>query len=225
MSDPTDYARGPEVIMHARRFNLGAALVASGIAAAFLFGSAGEAQAQIRAGVEGGMAYRSSDPKLDPGMAAGAHAEIKLVPMLSIGPYFLWYSLNPKDSVAGVANTAFHTWGGRVRFTLPLPGSSFRPFAYAGLGRTGVSYPGEFATQAAYTASPIAADITKREGWFLEVPIGLGLGYQILRVVQLSADFALRPGFSFKGEAYEGDKAYDKPTMGLSFLLGAAIDI
>lgn len=225
MSGLTDYARGPEVIMHARRFNLGAALVASGIGAAVLFGYSSQAQAQIRAGVEGGMAYRSSTPKLDPGLAAGAHAEIKLVPMLSVGPYFLWYTLNPSDAGAGVANAAFHTWGGRVRFTLPLPGSSFRPFAYAGLGRTGVSYPGEFVSQPAYTSTPVAADITKREGWFLEAPLGLGLGYQVLRIVQLSADFALRPGFSFKGDAYEGSKGYDKPTMGFSCLLGAAIDL
>lgn len=225
MSGLSDYARGPEVIMHARRFNLGAALVASSIGAAFLFGYAAQAQAQVRAGVDGGMAYRSSNPKLDPGLAAGAHAELKLVPMLSVGAYYLWYSLNPSDEIAGVANASFHTWGGRVRFTLPLPGSNFRPFAYAGLGRTGVSYPGEFSAQPAYAASPIAADITKREGWFLETPIGLGLGYQVLRIVQLSADFALRPGFSFKGDAYEGEKAFDKPTMGFSFLLGAAIDI
>lgn len=225
MSGLNDYARAPEVIMHARRFNLGAALVASGIGAAFLFGFSGQAQAQVRAGVEAGMAYRSSQPKHDPGLAAGAHAEFKLVPMLSVGPYFLWYSLNPSDQAAGVANTAFHTWGGRVRFTLPLPGSSFRPFAYAGLGRTGVSYAGELALSPAYTSGPVAADVTKREGWFLEAPIGLGLGYQVLRIVQFSADFALRPAFSFNGDAYEGSQAYDKPKMGLSFLLGAAIDI
>ncbi len=211
--------------MHVLRINMGAAIVAGGLAVAALFGTTGQAEAQVRAGIEAGMAYRSSTPKLDPGLAAGAHAEFKIIPMLSIGPYYLWSSLNPSDASAMAANAVLHSWGGRIRFTLPLPDSSFRPFAYAGLGRTGIHYPGEYGAGNAYESGPLAADLTSRSGWFLEVPIGLGLGYQVQRAVQLSADFALRPGFNFKGDAFEGEKAYDQPKMGLSLLLGAAIDI
>jgi len=73
-------------------------------------------------------------------------------------------------------------------------------------------------------ASPRSVDFTRRSGWFLEMPIGLGLGYQVARLVQISADFALRPGFDFHGDAFAGPNPVDQPKMGLSGLVGAALD-
>lgn len=187
-----------------------------------MFGAEQTAQAQLNAGAEVGLAYRSSDPKLKPGMAAGAHAEYKLIPMLALGPYFLWYDLAPEGSNIN-SNSTFVTWGGRLRFTLPLPGSKFRPYAFAGLGRTGVTYPGELVTTGMY-GSARTADVTRRSGWFLEMPIGLGLGYQVVRFAQISADFALRQGFNFKGDAYEGNDPLGKPKTGFTVMAGAALD-
>jgi hypothetical protein len=197
-------------------------LVAAGLGAAVFFGAEQRAQAQVNVGGEIGMAYRSSEPKLNPGIAAGVHAEYKLIPMLSLGAYFLYYELSPDQTII-TPSAQFTTVGGRLRFTLPLPGSKFRPYAFAGLGRTGTTYPGEMSLSGPY-ASPRTAEFTRRSGWFLEMPIGLGLGYQVARIAQISADFALRPGFNFKGDAFDGPNPVDQPKMGFSVLLGAALD-
>jgi hypothetical protein len=208
--------------MRSCRTKLGATLLAGGLGAAVFFGAEQRAQAQINMGAEVGVAYRSSEPKLNPGFAGGVHAEYKLVPMLALGAYFLYYELSP-DQAAITPSASFTTVGGRLRFTLPLPGSAFRPYAFAGLGRTGTVYPGEMNTTNMY-GSPRTVDFTRRSGWFLEMPIGLGLGYQVGRIAQISADFALRPGFNFNGDAFNGPNPVDQPKMGFTVLIGAALD-
>lgn len=198
-----------------------AGLLAAGVCAA-LFAFTGRAHAQLNLGPEIGVGYRSSSPKLNPGFAVGAHIEYKLIPMLALGPYVLWYDL-PPDAENIQSKASFTAIGGRLRFMLPLPGSSFRPYAFLGLGRVGTTYPGQMATQMTLTSAP-AATLSNRDGWFLEAPIGLGLAWQAARVLQLSADFALRPGFNFKGDAFKGTNPVDEPKMGFSFLVGIALD-
>jgi hypothetical protein len=191
-----------------------------GTLAALLAVSSG-AQAQVNLGPELGVAYRSSDPKLNPGFAVGARAEYKLVPMLAVGAYVLWYELG-EDIPDIHSNTSFTAVGGRMRFMLPLPGSSFSPYAFAGLGYVRASYPEEFSVKPTMSTTP-TAELTKHDGWFLEVPIGLGLAWKPFKVVQLSVDYALRPGFNYKGSAYEGaHPCNDK--IGMSLLFGVALD-
>lgn len=197
-------------------------LVAGALGAALALG-AGTGQAQVNAGAELGLAYRASTPKLSPGFAAGAHLEVKLVPMVSLGGYFLWYGL--QSDLPGVnSSAAFTSVGGRVRFHLPLPDSNFRPYAFVGLGRVAVSYPGEFSLAPDMYAAQTTANVQKRDGWFLEVPIGLGVAYKIASIAQVFVDFAFRPGFNFKGDAHAGPYAIDEPKTGLSVLAGGALD-
>jgi hypothetical protein len=199
-----------------------AGLVAGALGAALVL-SAARSEAQINVGPDLGVAYRSSEPKLNAGFAAGAHLEAKLVPMVSLGGYFLWYGL--KTDFPGInSSTAFTTVGGRVRFHLPLPDSNFRPYAFIGLGRVAVSYPGEYALNTVPYATPRSASFAKREGWFLEVPIGLGAAYKVASIAQVFLDFAFRPGFNFKGDAYTGTNPVDEPKMGLTVLAGGALD-
>ncbi len=166
------------------------------------------AEATLNAGLEAGIAKRSaSDPgNLKPGFGWQLHGEFTVVPALvGIGPYYTHYELSsdggPFDS--GV----FSTMGLRGRVVLPLPGS-FKPYGYVGIGYAWVSYNGP---------------VSLGGGHFLETPIGGGIAYAVLPMLQLSLDAAYRPGMAFGGDAY--DHGMPNPSSGYTVLLGAAIDI
>ncbi|MCU0691663.1 MAG: outer membrane beta-barrel protein [Polyangiaceae bacterium] len=196
----------------ARRQTRWTALLLGCVAAAAVSVAANHASAQVNAGLEGGVAYRFATPSLTPGLAYGAHAEGKPIPILSVGAYYLAYDLGIDGAPSTVSSVAFRSFGGRVRFTLPLPGSNFRPFAYAGVGYVSVSYP-------------MLSEVVERDGHFVELPIGLGVGYKLAKLVELTADVALRPGFGFGGDAYDGPQKYDESNVGLAAMLGAAVDL
>jgi opacity protein-like surface antigen len=126
-----------------------------------------------------------------------------------VGPYYLHYELSSGDRpLAGAADAVFNTLGLRARLMLPIPGS-IKPYGYVGAGYTWVNY---------------GLALGDRGGHFVEIPIGIGLAYQVLEVFQLSLDVAYRPGSAFGGSAFDS-VGVTRPTSGYSVLLGAAIDL
>lgn len=206
------------------RWGLWAAGAALGAATLF---APSEASAAVNAGVEYGMVKRSAD---DPygfklGTGWGAHLEASLIPMLNLGPYYLHYELAGSDSTSLTHDTRFDVLGLRARFMLPVPGSDWKPYAYAGLGYTWASYG---AVQLPFDVQNPAArsgGFEARSGHFLEIPVGVGVAYELAKIIHLSADFALRPGSSFGGSAYDDAPGYGQPKFGWSLMAGAALNL
>src|SRR5262249_17890557 len=122
-------------------------------------------------------------------------------------PYYLHYQLSADDrSLLGSGDANFNVLGLRARLTLPLP--VIKPYGYIGAGYTWVSYalPGR--------------DLG---GHFLEIPIGIGVAYSILPLLQGSLEVAYRPGSAFGGDAF--DLGVSRPDSGFSVLLGIALDL
>jgi hypothetical protein len=170
------------------------------------------AEALINAGAEGGIVKRSADSpsNLKLGLGYGVHGEVDLIPLIKLGPYYMHYELTAADRPSpGAADAVFNTLGLRARVTLPIPGS-YKPYAYAGAGYTWVNY------------SPAVGD---RSGHFFELPIGVGIAYEVIAIFQLSLDAAYRPGVAFGGDAFSGIGAANHPSGGWSLLLGAALSL
>jgi hypothetical protein len=170
------------------------------------------AHAFINIGPEGGIVKRSADSpnNLKLGFGYGAHAEIEMLPLLKVGPYYLHYALSSADSPAvGAADATFNTIGLRARLILPIPGT-IKPYAYVGAGYTWDTYM-------------LAGG--DRSGHFLETPIGVGVANEIAEIFHLSLDFAYRPGLAFGGDAYDAPLNISHPSSGWSLLLGFALNL
>ncbi len=196
--------------------------VAAGLA---MLLASGQSQAQVNVGIDGGMVARTSTPGLKPGLAWGLHAGVKPISVLMISGYYLGYSMGMDGLPATAHNVSFDSFGGNLRFTLPLPESNFRPYAYAGLGYVRTSYPVETVVLNYAATSGVPFGLQPREGHFLELPVGLGLGYKAAKIVLLSLDLALRPSFGFEGDAYKGASPVDETKLGFTGLLGASFDL
>ncbi len=179
----------------------------------------------LNAGAELGVATRSgSTPGLNAGLAVGVHAELKILPLISVGAYYLGSHHSRDGAASTVSDAGFNTFGGRVRLTLPIPATSLRPYAFAGVGRVGVTYPA-LATAVASGSPTPPLSLVDRSGYYIETPIGLGLGYQILQIIQLSFDLAARPGMAFSGDVYDVKPAYDHTKMSVTAMFGASLDL
>lgn len=190
---------------------------------------ASEEASALNTGVEFGLIKRNADAphNFSLGTGFGAHLEVAALPVLNIGPYYLHYELaNPDQPSSSATHDAnFNTLGLRARFMLPLPQSRFVPFAYTGIGYTWIRYP----------SLPIAFDVDnpamrtggfeQRKGHFWEIPVGLGVACELAKIFHLSADFAIRPGVGFGGDAYGGERPYSEPTWGYSAMIGAALNL
>ena len=168
------------------------------------------ADAFVNVGAEAGIIKRSANSpnNLKLGFGYGLHGEVDLLPLLKIGPYYLHYELPSDDRpLPGARDAAFNTLGLRARVMLPVPGN-YKPYAFAGLGYTWVNY-----------STP-----TDALGHFWEVPIGVGVAYEVIPLLQISLDVAYRPGMSFGGTAFDSANI-SHPTSGYSVLLGAAINL
>ncbi|MFW5741118.1 MAG: hypothetical protein ACOC1F_12205, partial [Myxococcota bacterium] len=96
---------------------------------------------------------------------------------------------------------------------------------YLGLGYVWASYPVEDTGFDPNNMGNVSVDFVERDGHFLEVPIGIGAGYKVAKLFELSLDVAFRPGFAFGGDAFEGDQSVDETRIGLTGMLGASIDL
>lgn len=186
------------------------------------------ASAALNGGVEYGLVKRNADAPRDfkLGTGWGAHLEATLIPMINLGPYYLHYELASSErSTSLTHDSAFDTLGLRARFMLPLPQSHWKPYAYAGFGYTWLRYP---TVPLAFEVSQPAMRVggyESREGHFFEVPVGIGVAYELARILHLSGDFAVRPGMGFGGTAYDRSPRYSEPKWGYSLMLGVALDL
>lgn len=182
----------------------------------------------LNGGIEYGLVKRNAD---DPhnfklGTGWGAHLEAAILPVLNFGPYFLHYELaSPERSSSTTHDSSFDTLGLRARFMLPLPSSRFQPYAYAGFGYTWVRYPSFPVAFEVNNPAMRTGGFERRKGRFYEIPVGLGVAYEIAKIVHLSGDFAIRPGVGFGGEAYDKLPSYSEPKWGYSLMLGAALNL
>lgn len=169
------------------------------------------AHALINIGPEAGLVKRTSDSpnNLKLGLGYGAHAELDMVPLLKLGPYYMHYQLSSADEPSpGAADATFNTIGLRARLILPVPGS-FKPYAYVGAGYSWVTY---------------AQNSGDRAGHFSETPIGVGIADEIAEIFHVSLDVAYRPGLAFGGEAYDTFNI-NHPSSGWSLMLGVALNL
>jgi len=170
------------------------------------------ARALVGAGVEGGIIKRSaSDPgNLNLGFVWGLHAELGLFSILSIGPYYLHYSLGASDAPDPLAGDAvFNALGLQARLTLPIPGK-VKPYGFVGLGYTWDNYTNDRGLD--------------RSGHFWEIPFGAGVAYEALEIFRFSLEFSLRPGTGFGGSVYDDAPRIQEPTSGWSLALGFGIN-
>jgi hypothetical protein len=161
------------------------------------------ADAFINVGVEVGGFKRSADApsNLKLGVGYGLHAELGLLPLITAGPYYVHYELSADNPLG--SDAIFNTLGLRARLMLPIPGS-YKPYAYVGAGYAWVGYG-------------------SLSGRFIEIPIGVGIAFEPLPLLQFSLDAAYRPGTSFGGDAF--DRGVRTPDSGYSVTLGVALDL
>jgi hypothetical protein len=165
------------------------------------------ADATVNAGIEAGIAKRIADDpgNLSLGFGWQLHAEgTVLPPILNLGPYYTHYQLD--SSTGAFDNAVFNIAGLRARAFIPIPGP-IKPYGYVGAGYSWVSYHGRL------------IDVG---GHFLETPIGAGVSYDCIPILQLSLDAAYRPGMAFGGDAYG---PMTNPSGGYTVLFGAAINL
>ncbi len=169
------------------------------------------AHAMVNVGAEGGLVKRTADSpyNLKVGFGYGAHAELDMLPLLKLGPYYLHYELSSADQPSpGSADATFNTLGLRARVILPVPGS-FKPYAYIGAGYTWVNY---------------VQNSGDHTGRFVETPIGVGVADEFAEIFHLSLDVAYRPGVAFGGDAYDTYNVAH-PGGGWSLMLGVALNL
>jgi opacity protein-like surface antigen len=170
------------------------------------------AHALINIGPEAGIVKRSADSpnNLKLGLGYGAHAELDMLPLLKVGPYYFHYELASADTPApGSADATFNTLGLRGRLILPVPGS-FKPYAYIGAGYSWVTY---------------VQNSGDHTGRFVEIPIGVGIIDEVADIFHLSLDVAYRPGVAFGGTVYDAPYNVPHPSSGWSVLLGVALNL
>ncbi len=170
----------------------------------------------LEIGADVGVARRGiATPGYDPGLAVGVGVEGALLPFLFVGPYFLHDAIEPDTS----PSSAFNTFGGRVRLTLPKAG--LKPYALAGLGITFVEY-GDSEPLGVFEEAPSLP----RHAHFFETPVGAGLAYDFGHVAEIGAHFAVRPAFGYSGDRPPPpmvEAPIGSPYTGWSLMGGAAL--
>jgi hypothetical protein len=199
-----------------RRHARASLLSIAAVTALLLTVSARTADAGLNFGAGFGAAKRDGPvvANLDVGLAFHLHAEVGVLPFLNVGPYYTHYRLGISDFAFGSA-ALFNTIGLRARAILPT--GDVHPYAYVGAGYTAASYSWPSVTYGGLTVPERNAS-----GHFFEIPIGIGLAYDVAPLFQVFAEAAYRPGVGFAGNAYPDDA---RPTRGYSFLVGAAINL
>jgi len=185
---------------------------------ATIFAASLRADALGSVGVDAGIVQRRVfqlwPDSLPAGFGFEAHAELDLGSLFKLGPYYLHSTVEEHPEIRYATDwgegwfggAAFNSLGLRTRFILPIPGS-FKPYAQVGLGYTWVTFD---------------HGLGRTSGGFFEIPIGIGLAYELNEHVSFSFDASYRHAFLYLGPAY-GDG--DNGSTGTSFLLGVTFGI
>jgi opacity protein-like surface antigen len=171
-------------------------------------------------GVEGGVATRSN---YSWGPFYGAHLELRPFKGLRVGAYFSDTLQNATDGRKAKEYISHVSVGGRVRYLFDF-NEKLHAFGAVGIGYVYSEFPA-YEIPAKPIVNPTMSQqqlgrLDVRDGNFIEVPVSAGVAYSAFSHTNFSLNLAWRPGFSFKGEAYEGEGSYARPTQGFSASLG-----
>lgn len=174
-------------------------------------------------GAEAGAATRTGASW---GPIVGGHLELRPIAGLRVGGYATLNYVDLENGRSSSDSTSYTSVGGRVRYLHTLA-PKLSVLGTIGLGYVMAEHPG-YRLAASSITNPTQTQtqlgqIEARSGSFLELPVGLGVAYTAFKHTNLSLNLTWRPGFSFKGDAYEGEGAYTKPTQGFSGTLGLSI--
>jgi hypothetical protein len=178
--------------------------------AAFACESAASAQVHWDASAQVGVAKRFLTESLDQpsfGPAVTVNGHVALIPLIRVGAY-LAHDISPISD--GPARRLYAA-GLRGKVQAPWSTDRVHGWGFLGLGYVGVYAPSTRATVVAppvgplsTTSGPLDLSVPGASGYFLEVPVGLGLGVRLRRPWELVFELTGRFGFASGGEVYEG---------------------
>lgn len=188
------------------------ALLFSLFAVLFAFSSTANAQVHWDVGAEAGVMKRvltsrpagGSDAGFGP--IVGVHAHVALMPLIRVGVY-LDGELSPTDEPT---SRRIYSGGLRVKLTPPIsPADAIRFWAFAGFGYAGVYSPAYHADlvirDAAGNVTKQGIDASGAGGHFLEIPLGVGMGWRLRKPWELTAELSGRLGIANGGTLYSAD--------------------
>jgi opacity protein-like surface antigen len=168
----------------------------------------------FEAGGEAGVLQRSlADTRYKPDFAWQVHAEIAFIPsILMVGPYFGMNTGTPevlnKDGTSQKP-VDFRTLGARAKVRLPL-GGPVVPYGLIGIGWVHGNFPDQMVQLCSTLPAPIGyqCDPTPRQvpnatANFVEIPVGVGLAFQLADEVALTIEGDWRPTVGYKNDVYE----------------------
>jgi hypothetical protein len=142
------------------------------------------------------------------------HAHVAVVPMLRLGPY-VTHDIASYVPSAGVPARQITEAGLRAKIAPPLLGGPWHLWGILGLGYARAYWPSH-----AERSVPVPGI----EGDFLDLPVGLGVGYRVRGPRdpwELTAELGARIGLAFLGAMYN-DAPRD--SFALSLSLGVSLD-
>lgn len=143
-----------------------------------------------------------------PGPMGEIHAHVAIVPMLRLGPYAT-YDVSPYAPSDQVPARQVVEGGLRAKVSPPLLTGSWHLSGVVGLGYAYATWPSH--STGAESFGPLA-------GTFLDLPVGIGVGYRIRGPRdpwELTAELGARVGVAFFGALYS-DAPRDSFALGLS---------
>ena len=131
---------------------------------------------------------------------------VALLPLVRVGAYLSHDSAPTNGPEPAKQITSA---GLRVKFTPPWPRGEWRAWAFLGFGYAGVYAPSYHPKlQSPGAGSPEEVYAPGSGGAFLEIPLGIGVGYMIRKPWQVTAELGTRLGAAFGGSLYRARPAY-----------------
>lgn len=126
------------------------------------------------------------------------HGHVALLPLVRVGLYAS-HDLSPET---GVSTRHITSGGLRVKVTSPWPHDKWRLWAFAGIGYAGAyaeSFHRSFTSTGGVTSDVVFPGAS---GSYFEVPLGVGVGYRLVKGIDLTMQLGTRFGLGFSGSIY-----------------------
>jgi hypothetical protein len=139
------------------------------------------------------------------GPVVGLEGDVALVPLLRLGAYA---DFEYADTGEPAAPTAV-SFGGRVKVMLPGYRGGVHWWLFTGFGGVVLDAPGYSqsvvvpVTEA--SLSTVSATVPSATGYFMEVPVGIGMGWRLRKPWELVAELQGRFGFDMGGSYFTDD--------------------
>lgn len=180
-----------------------------------------------------------AQPSVGPAAALAFH--VAVIPLLRVGPY-LAYDASP---VGDGPSRHFYSLGGRAKVQAPWATRRLHGWGFVGAGVAAVYGPSESRTLGVTPLGEVATGPTvatpfavgSSGGAFLEIPVGVGMGYRLRRPWELVFELSGRFGLGFGGSLYRGRDAVSevngtqvlapvgKDTVGVFLTVGIGLDL